>query len=50
MFVPPKYETKKNDIPADAGHFLRAEIDSADFENQNLSTKIRKNKAEKQYF
>ena len=41
---------QKNNIPADAGHFLRTEIDSIDFKNENLTTKIRRNKAEKQYF
>ena len=46
MFVAPKSETKNN-IPADAGHFLRTEIDSIDFKNENLTTKIRRNKAEK---
>ena len=38
---------QKNNIPADAGHFLRTEIDSIDFKNENLTTKIRRNKAEK---
>ena len=38
---------KKNNIPADGGHFLRKEIDSTDFKNENLTTKIRRNKAEK---
>ena len=32
---------QKNNIPADAGHFLRTEIDSTDFENENLTTKAR---------
>ena len=50
MFVPPKNETKKNNVPADAGHFLRTEIDSIDFKNENLTTKIKTNKAEKPYF
>ena len=40
MFVPPKMR-QKNDIPADAGHFLRAEIDSTDFKNENSTTKGR---------
>ena len=39
--------TQKNNIPADAGHFLKTEIDSIDFKNENLTTKIRRNKAEK---
>ena len=30
IFVPPKKETSNN-IPADAAHFIRTEIDSADF-------------------
>ena len=38
MFVPPKNETKNN-IPSDAGHFLRTEIDSIDFKNENLTKK-----------
>ena len=31
-------------------HFLRTEIDSTDFKNETLTTKIRRNKAEKPYF
>ena len=41
---------QKNDIPADARHFLRTEIDWIDFKNENLTTEIRRNKAEKPYF
>ena len=41
---------QRNNIPEDAGHFLRLEIDSVDFKNENLTTKIRRNKAEKPYF
>ena len=41
---------QKNNIPADARHFLSTEIDSIDFENENLTTEIRRNKAEKTYF
>ena len=41
---------QKNNIPADAGHFLRTEIDSIDFKNENLTTTIRRNKAKKRYF
>ena len=48
MFVPPKYVTKKN-IPAVAGHFLKAEIDLTDFEKENLTTKTRTKEAEKLY-
>ena len=31
-------------------HFLRTETDSTDFKNETLTTKIRRNKAEKPYF
>ena len=31
-------------------HFLRTEIDSTDFKNENLTAKIRRNKAKKPYF
>ena len=48
MFLEKRWQ--KNNIPAHAGHFLRTEIDSTDFENKNLTTKIRRNKAEKVYF
>ena len=41
---------QKNDIPADAGHFLTIEIDSIDFKNENLATEIRKKQEEKPYF
>ena len=41
---------QKSNIPADAGHFLRTEIDSIDFKNENLTTKIRKKQEEKPYF
>ena len=40
---------QKNNIPADAGLFLRTEIESTDFKNENLTTKIKRNKAEKPY-
>ena len=33
-----------------AGHFLRTEIHSTDFENEKLTTKIRRNKGERKYF
>ena len=36
-----------NNIPADAGHFLSTETDSTDFKNENLTTKIRRKRAEK---
>ena len=48
MFLPPKHE-KKN-IPADAAHILTTEIHSTVLKNENLTTKRRKNKAEKQCF
>ena len=32
---------EKNNNPADAGYFLRTEIDSTDFKNENSTTKIR---------
>ena len=41
---------RKKNIPAGAGHFLSTEIDSVDFKTENLTTKIRRNKAEKPYF
>ena len=40
MYISPKKETANN-IPPDAPHFLRTEIDSTDFKNENLTTKIR---------
>ena len=49
MYIPPKKETT-NKVPADAAHFLRTEIDSKDFKNENLTTKIRRNKTTKPYF
>ena len=44
------YVQKKKNIPEDAGHFLNTEIDSTDFRNKNLTTKIGRNKEEKPYF
>ena len=38
---------KKNNIPGD---FLTTEIDSTDFKNEELTTKIRRNKGERPYF
>ena len=32
---------QKNNIPAYPGRFLRTEIDSIDFKNENLTTKTR---------
>ena len=49
MFVLSKYETKKKEIPANAGRFFRKEFDSTDLKNENLPTKTRRNKAEKPY-
>ena len=43
MFVPPKKE-ETNEIPGDAGYFIRTEIDSTDFKKENLASKVRKNK------
>ena len=45
-----KIRQKGNNTPADAGHFLRTEIDSATFKNEHLTTKIRRSKVEKLYF
>ena len=42
--------TQLNNIPSDSWHYLRREIDSTDFQNENLTTKIRRNKAEKSHF
>ena len=41
---------QKNNIPADAGNFLRTEKDSKDFKNEKLSTKIRRDETQKPYF
>ena len=38
---------REKNIPADAGHFSSPEIDSTDFKNDNLTAKIRRNKAQK---
>ena len=46
IFVPPKKEDKNN-IPGDAGHFVRTEIDSTDFKKENLPSKTRKSKKKK---
>ena len=48
IFVPPKKE-ETNEIPDDAGHFIRIEIESTDFKKENLESKIRKNKTRKPY-
>ena len=48
MFVSPKKETACN-IPSDAGHFFRTEIDSTDFKNENLTSKVRRNKNKRPY-
>ena len=40
---------QKNNIPADGGQFLRKEIGATVFKNENLTTKIRRQKAEKPY-
>ena len=41
---------QKNNIPADAGNFLRKKIDSTDLKNEKLTSEIRGNKVEKPYF
>ena len=46
IFFPPKKETSNN-IPADAAHFIRTEIDSTDLKKKNLTTKVKKNKTKK---
>ena len=48
IFVPPKKE-ETNEIPDDAGYFIRIEIESTDFKKENLESKIRKNKTRKPY-
>ena len=48
IFVPPKKE-ETSEIPGDAGHFIRTEIESTDFKKENLASKIRKNKTRKPY-
>ena len=50
MFLPSKNKRKKKNIPADARHFLNTTIDSTDFKNEHLTTKIGRNKEEKPYF
>ena len=49
IFVPPKKEMT-NKIPDDAGHSIRTEIVSTDFQKENLTSKIRKDKTKKPYF
>ena len=44
LFVPPK--KGKTD---ETGHFVGTEIDSTDFKNENLASKVRKNKTRKPY-
>ena len=41
---------QKNNIPSDVAQFLRTQIDSTDLENEILTTKIWRNKAEKTIF
>ena len=41
---------KKKDTPADAGYFVRTEIDLKDFKNENLTAKRRRNETQEQYF
>ena len=46
IFVPPK-KIDQNKISGDAGHFIRTEIDSTDFKNENLVSKMKKSKKSK---
>ena len=49
IFVPPKKEDS-HQIPWDAGHFIKTEIDNTDFKNGNLASKdIRKKGVRKPY-
>ena len=48
MFVPPKKE-EANEIPGDAEHFTRTEIDLTNFKKENLASKVRKTKTRKPY-
>ena len=48
IFMPPKKE-KTNNIPPDAAHFIRTEIDLTDFKKENLASKARKEKIKKPY-
>ena len=50
MFVPTKNEKNKTIFLQMMLSFLRTEIDSTDFKNENLTTKLRRNKAEKPHF
>ena len=49
MFLPTKNK-KQDNILADGGHFVRTETHSTDFKNENLTIKIRTNKAQKPHF
>ena len=49
MFLPAKNEPTNN-IPGDAAHFLRTEIDSTNFKKENWTTKIKKIEGRKPYF
>ena len=48
IFVPPK-KVEINKIPGDAVFFMRTEIDSIDFKEENLATKVWRNKNRKPY-
>ena len=48
IFVPPK-KIETNNIPADSAHFIRTEIDSTDFNKENLVTKKRRQKRKKMH-
>ena len=40
---------QKNNISPDAGHFLRTEIDSTDFKNENLTIKEKEGTRQKNH-
>ena len=46
IFIPPKREPANN-IPEDAAHFIKTEIDSTDFKKENLASKVKKKKKKK---
>ena len=49
IFIAPKKKETANNIPADAAHFIRTEIDSTDFKKENLGWKVKKNKTGKPF-
>ena len=48
IFIPPKTETANN-IPGDAGHFIRTEIENTDFKKENLASKTKTKNVRKPY-